>query len=157
DGCTTPAKPAAGAAALGHAGEAIEVLIVSDVVCPWCYVGKRRFEKALKLIGSDVAFRVRWLPFELNPQMPPGGAARAEYRMKKFGSLERSRAMDAQIAQAGAGEGIRFRHDLMKITPNTFNAHRLMFLAGRAGPAVQDALCEVLFRAYFCEGRDVGN
>ena len=152
DGCIPAAQPAP----VKFAGALIvDLSIVSDVVCPWCYIGKRRFEKALGLLGPDFPIRVTWRPFELNPQMPKEGIERHIYRQRKFGSLEYSAQLDAQVASAGAGDGISFRHDLMKRTPNTFDAHRLLWRAHRLG--VQDALAETLFRAYFCEGRDVGD
>ena len=110
--------------------------VISDVICPWCYIGKRRLEKAVALAGGDV--RVRWHPFQLNPQMPKEGMNRKEYRTAKFGSWERSRSLDAQVAAAGAAEGLTFAHDQMERTPNTLDAHRLVWLADTLG--VQDAV-----------------
>jgi len=132
-----------------------QLTIVSDVICPWCFVAKKNLEKALELPGTDFAVNITWRPFELNPGMPKEGLNRREYRSKKFGSWEQSQILDAQVAAAGKLAGITFRHDLMKRTPNTFNAHRLIWLAGEEG--VQDAVVEALFRAYFVEGRDVGD
>ena len=129
--------------------------VVSDVVCPWCYIGKRRLEQAFALMDGASQFRVAWRPFELNPQMPKAGIERREYRMRKFGSWERSLQMDAQLREVGNSVGITFRHDLMKRTPNTFDAHRLIWLAGVLG--AQDAMVETLFRGYFSEGRDIGD
>jgi predicted DsbA family dithiol-disulfide isomerase len=149
--CATPASAPAAAPA---ADQAPELSVVSDAICPWCYVGKRRLEQALALLGGS-PFRIAWRPFELNPQMPKAGIDRREYRMRKFGSWERSLALDAQLAEVGKSVGIPFRYDLMKHTPNTFDAHRLVWLAGQAG--VQDAMVETLFRAYFCEGKDIGD
>ena len=135
------------------AGRGLEV--VSDAICPWCYVGKRRLAKALALLAPEgLTFAVRWLPFQLNPDMPKGGVDRRAYRTRKFGSWERSQALDARVAAVGAGEGLAFRHDLMARTPNTFDAHRLVWLAGREG--TQDAVVDGLFAAYFVEGRDIG-
>src|SRR5436189_221746 len=88
--------------------------IVSDVICPWCFIGKRRFEKALGLLQPDVEIEVHWRPFELNPDMPAEGINRKLYRTRKFGSWERSQALDAQVAQAGAEEGIPFAFDRME-------------------------------------------
>ncbi len=102
-----------------------------------------------------MAVAVRWRPFELNPHMPPEGMDRVAYRSRKFGSWQRSRELDAQVAAVGAQEGIAFRHDLIRRTPNTFQAHRLVWLAEREG--VQDAAVETVFRAYFVEGRDIGD
>jgi predicted DsbA family dithiol-disulfide isomerase len=112
-------------------------------------------EKALALVGAGERISVSWLPFELNPDMPKNGMERREYRLRKFGSWERSLQLDAQLTELGAQEGLSFRYDLMTKTPNTFNAHRLIWLAGREG--AQGALVEALFRAYFTEGRDAGD
>ena len=128
--------------------------VISDVICPWCYIGKRRLEKAVALAGLR-DLRVRWLPFRLNPHMPEGGMDRRAYRTAKFGTWERSLALDAQVAEAGRGEGLDFAFDRIGRTPNTLDAHRLIGLAGREG--VQDAVVEALFRAYFTEGRDIGD
>ena len=153
DGCAIPAGPNADAAAA--ATFAGELSIVSDAICPWCYVGKRRLEQAFALMDGAPRPRVTWRPFELNPQMPKAGIDRREYRMRKFGSWERSLQLDAQLTEVGKSVGITFRYDLMKNTPNTFDAHRLIWLAGQMG--VQDATVETLFRAYFCEGRNIGD
>src|SRR5947209_5080393 len=113
------------------AGRGLEV--VSDAICPWCYVGKRRLAKALTLLAQDgLTFAVRWLPFQLNPDMPKGGIDRRAYRTRKFGSWERSQALDARVAAVGAGEGLAFRHDLMARTPNTFDARWSGWPGGRA-------------------------
>ncbi len=133
----------------------MNVEIVSDVICPWCYIGKRRFEKALALIGDGLDVQVTWRPFQLNPGMPREGMARADYRKAKFGSAERARELDARVAAEGAGEGIAFAFDRMARTPNTLAAHRLIDVAqkeGRAGPVV-----DALFQAYFEEAKDIGD
>ena len=135
--------------------QSILIEIASDVVCPWCYIGKRRLEKALAQIDGEVEARIEWLPFQLNPSMPEGGMARADYRRAKFGSLERGRALDARVAQEGAGEGIAFAFDRMQRTPNTVAAHQLIDLAQAQGKA--DPVVDALFRAYFEEARDIGD
>jgi len=89
----------------------VSVQVISDVICPWCYIGKRRLEKAIATHGGPV--KVRWLPFQLNPQMPEEGISRREYRTKKFGSWQRSQELDAQVAAAGEREGIHFVFDQM--------------------------------------------
>lgn len=132
--------------------------IVSDIICPWCYIAKKQLAAALAL-GFETAqlashFDVTWRPFELNPDMPISGVDRVSYRNQKFGSWERSQALDADVAAAGKRVGINFRHDLMARTPNSFQAHRLILLAGRDDR--QNAVVEALFKAYFTEGRDVG-
>lgn len=133
----------------------LTVEIVSDVICPWCYIGKRRFEKALGLVAGALEVRVVWRPFQLNPKMPREGMPRAEYRKAKFGSVERGRELDARVAAEGAGEGIAFAFDRVQRTPNTLAAHQLIDVAqkqGRGAPVV-----DALFRAYFEEARDVGD
>ena len=129
--------------------------MVSDVICPWCYIGKRRLAKALDLVAGEIEASIEWLPFQLNPDMPPQGVPRAEYRSAKFGSLERSRELDARVAREGAGEGIAFAFDRMQRTPNTTGAHRLIDLAQRQQKA--EPVVDALFRAYFEEARDIGD
>jgi predicted DsbA family dithiol-disulfide isomerase len=136
-------------------GTTLNIQIVSDAICPWCYVAKRNFERAASQLPKDVNVTVQWLPYELNPDMPADGKDRRAYRSAKFGSWERSQALDADVAAAGAQVGLVMRHDLMQRTPNTFRAHRLIWLANQEG--VQDAVVEALFGAYFVEGLDVGN
>jgi len=142
-----------------YTGEAmakpLRIEVASDVICPWCYIGKRRLEKALALVGGEIEVNVAWLPFQLNPGMPPEGVARAEYRRAKFGSLERGKELDARVAREGAGEGIRFAFDRMQRTPNTLQAHRLIDLAQRQDRA--EPVVDALFRAYFEEARDIGD
>jgi predicted DsbA family dithiol-disulfide isomerase len=130
--------------------------VISDAVCPWCFIGKRQMERALALLAPEgLRFEVHWRPYQLNPDMPPGGLPRDEYRKLKFGSLERSRELDARVTAAAAGAGLEFHLDRQKRTPNTLDAHRTIWLAERAG--VQDAVVEALFRAYFIEGSDIGD
>ncbi|MBR0680651.1 DsbA family oxidoreductase [Roseomonas eburnea] len=130
--------------------------IVSDAICPWCWIGKRQLDGALALLREEgMTFEIGWLPYQLNPDMPEGGVDRRAYRTEKFGSWERSQELDAQVAEAGRAAGLSFRHDLMARTPNTIEAHRLIRLAGEAG--VQHAMVERLFRAYFQEGKDIGD
>src|SRR5437764_752281 len=131
----------------------LTVDVISDVICPWCYIGKRRLERAVAAVDEPV--RVRWLPFQLNPTMPRKGISRREYRTKKFGSWEHSQELDARVAAAGEAEGIHFAFDRIERTPNTLDAHRLIWLAEKEG--VQDAVVEALFWAYFTDGRDISN
>ncbi|MCA9142606.1 MAG: DsbA family oxidoreductase [Planctomycetales bacterium] len=130
----------------------LTVDVISDVICPWCYIGRRRLEKAFAAFGKPV--EVRWHPFQMNPTMPKEGISRREYRTKKFGSWERSQELDAHVVSVGKEEGIGFAFDRMERTPNTLDAHRLIWLADRKG--VQDAVVEALFWAYFTEGKDFG-
>jgi|HubBroStandDraft_6_1064221.scaffolds.fasta_scaffold314839_1 predicted DsbA family dithiol-disulfide isomerase len=156
DGCADPVQRIAAGVTQSAAASALELSIVSDAICPWCYIGKRRLEKALVALGPAARVRTVWRPFELNPDMPKDGIERHVYRMHKFGSLERSKALDAQVTEAAEGEGLSFRYDLIQRTPNTFDAHRLLWLAGETGDK-QDALMEAIFRAYFTEGRNIGD
>ena len=133
--------------------ELLKVEVVSDVICPWCYIGKRRFEKALALVEAEV--ELRWLPFQLNPDMPRQGMARAEYRARKFGSIERGRSLDARVAAEGEGEGIAFAFERIERTPNTLAAHRLIEIAQEQGRG--NGVVDALFRAYFEEARDIGD
>jgi predicted DsbA family dithiol-disulfide isomerase len=133
----------------------IELDVVSDVICPWCFVGKRRLEKAIKLLGDSVDVKVTWRPFQLNPWMPKEGFDRQEYRRAKFGSMERSHQLDARLVAVGASEGIEFHLDPITRTPNTLDAHRLIWRAQQHG--LQDAMVEALFQAYFVDGVDIGD
>lgn len=130
--------------------------IVSDAICPWCWIGKAHLDGALDLLRQDgIVFDIGWLPYQLNPEMPAAGVDRRTYRTEKFGSWERSVELDEQVADAGRAAGVEFRHDRMARTPNTIEAHRLIRLAGEAG--MQHQVMERLFRAYFNEGQDIGD
>jgi predicted DsbA family dithiol-disulfide isomerase len=135
--------------------DVLVVEMVSDLICPWCFVAKRRVERAAALLGKKV--EVHWLPFELNADMPVDGLDRRVYRSTKFGSWEQSQRRDAQVAAAGAEVGIAFRHDLMKRTPNTFRGHVLLAAALKQGLELQGKVAERLLHAYFVNGEDVGD
>jgi predicted DsbA family dithiol-disulfide isomerase len=127
--------------------------IVSDAICPWCYIGKRRLEKALQL-APQADLKLGWRPFQLNPEMPREGMDRKDYLRAKFGDASGGKRYDA-IVEAGKSEGIDFQFDKIKRTPNTILAHRLIRFAARHDK--QDALVEALFRAYFTDGKDIGD
>src|SRR5262249_24729858 len=129
--------------------------VVSDVICPWCYIGKRRLGKALAALAGEMSAEVRWLPFQLNPSMPAEGMPRAEYRARKFGSVERARELDARVAKEGMGEGIAFAFERIERTPNTVAAHALVGLAQQQGRG--EAVVDALFRAYFEDAQDIGD
>jgi len=131
----------------------ITVDVISDVICPWCLIGKRRLEKAIVALGGKHEVQVHWHPFQLNPNMPSDGVSRKEYRISKFGSWERSQELDARLVAVGQSEGIHFDFDRIKRTPNTVDAHRLIWLADQNGR--QDAVMEALFLAYFTQGQDI--
>jgi predicted DsbA family dithiol-disulfide isomerase len=154
DGCDLPEITSAELPRSDTVGTRID--IVSDAICPWCYIGKRQLERALASLGNEgLVFSVHWNPFQLNPEMPKEGRDRAAYRAWKFGSAERSREADERVGRAAASVGLAFRPDLMLRTPNTIDAHRLVWFAGQKG--VQDAVMETVFRAYFTLGRDIGD
>ena len=129
------------------------ITIYSDVICPWCYVGKRRLEAALASLDAPVPLQFSWRPFELNPDMPAEGVERKVYRSQKFGEA-RSAQLDAQMTKTGRELGIEFAFDRMQRTPNTRLAHRLIWEADRQER--QDQVVERLFRGYFEEGCDIG-
>jgi len=142
-------------ARLGAVSTPLTIEVVSDVICPWCYIGKRRLGKALAALAGETSAEIRWLPFQLNPTMPAEGIPRAEYRVRKFGSLKRSRELDARVAKEGKSEGITFAFERIQRTPNTVAAHALVGLAQQQGLA--DPVVDALFRAYFEEAQDIGD
>ncbi len=129
--------------------------VVSDVVCPWCYIGKHRLAQALAKLDADLDIEVRWRPFELNPGLPPGGMDRRAYCEAKFGSLEYANQLYANVAANARADGLPIAVERIARTPNTRAAHRLIECAGEHG--CQDALVDALFEAYFVAGRDIGD
>jgi predicted DsbA family dithiol-disulfide isomerase len=127
--------------------------IVSDVICPWCFIGKRRLERALA-IAPQPEIKIGWRPFQLNPDMPPEGMDRKAYLQAKFGDGDGGRRYD-QVRAAGAEEGIDFAFERIKRTPNTLKPHRLIRRAAKAER--QDAMVEALFRGYFLDGEDLSD
>ena len=140
---------------IAQPADGLVVDVTSDLICPWCFVAKRRLEKAASILGKTL--EIRWHPFQLNPEMPVEGVDQRMYRSAKFGSWKQSQRLDAQVSAAGAEVGIRFRHDLMKRTPNTFRGHVLLAAALKDGLQIQNLVAERLFRAYFLNGEDVGD
>lgn len=136
-------------------GERLLIDVTSDIVCPWCFIGKRRLERAGKILGC--AIDIRWHPFQLNPGMPAEGISRREYRTAKFGNWEYSQQLDARVAENGRQAGIEFRHDRMERTPNSFRGHVLLAAALKRGVDVQNRVAERLFTGYFTDGEDVGD
>jgi predicted DsbA family dithiol-disulfide isomerase len=132
----------------------MQIDIISDIVCPWCFIGKRRLEKAL-VMRPEIETEITWRPFQLNPDMPAEGMARADYIATKFGDSGHSRRIHQTIAEAGATVGIDFAFDKIKRSPNTRNAHRLIRYATKQG-AGNDVVTR-LFEGYFLQGRDVGD
>jgi predicted DsbA family dithiol-disulfide isomerase len=133
----------------------ITVDVVSDVVCPWCFIGQKRLDKAIAASGIDV--HVHWRPFQLDPTIPAEGKKRRDYMLEKFGSEERIREIHARIEPLGAAEGISFAFDAIKVAPNTLDAHRVIRWAGAAGEDVQNKLVRKLFQLNFEEGKNLGD
>ena len=138
---------------MSEADEILTIDIVSDVVCPWCYLGEKRLEAALAEAPQPVA--VRWRPYQLDPTIPAGGLDRAEYMAKKFGNTGRLQTAHDNLVRLGAEVGLPFAFDKIKRAPNTLDAHRLIRWANSAG--VQGKVVDRLFKAYFVEGRDIGD
>ena len=133
----------------------IQINVTSDFICPWCYIGEKRLARAIAHLPPGIDVRLQWLPFELNPDMPPGGMDRRTYLSRKFGSWERVQAMQAEIVRAGRDDGATFDYEAIKRTPNTFLAHRVSWLAQREGR--QRDFVEAALQAYFTHGRDIGS
>jgi predicted DsbA family dithiol-disulfide isomerase len=131
----------------------MQVDIFSDPVCPWCFIGKRRLERALAARPQH-GLRVSWRPFQLNPDMALDGMERNNYLARKFGNAEKAAALYDRIDLVGASEGIAFQFAAIRRTPNTVDAHRLARYAHDLG--LQDRIMENLFRGYFLEGADIG-
>lgn len=126
--------------------------VYADVVCPWCYIGEHRLERALTL-RPELRVERRWRPYQLQPGMPAGGITWEEFVRTRFGGAERARGMFAQVAAAGAQDGVRFDWERVATAPNTVDAHRLILWAAEQGR--EWAMADALFRGYFTEGRDL--
>jgi predicted DsbA family dithiol-disulfide isomerase len=138
---------------MSEADEVLTIDVVSDVVCPWCYLGEKRLEAALADESGPVA--VRWRPYQLDPTIPAGGLDRAEYMENKFGKSGRLQSVHDNLTRLGAEVGVPFAFDQIKRSPNTLDAHRLIRWSASAG--LQEKVVDRLFKAYFVEGRDIGD
>ena len=147
----------------------IQLDVVSDVMCPWCYIGKRRLEQALAELdretsgdgdgdggGDGIEVELRWRPFQLDPTLPQEGRDRREYLETKFGGPERANEIYERIRQAGLEEGLEFNFDAIEVSPNTIDAHRVIRWASNEGQEIQDKLVERLFKDFFMEGAHLG-
>ncbi|SEN43443.1 Predicted dithiol-disulfide isomerase, DsbA family [Gemmobacter aquatilis] len=132
----------------------IRLDIFSDPVCPWCYLGKTNLDRALET-HPDHPFVIEWHPFQLSPQTPPEGYDRAEYLLRIFGTQKQTVAAHLRLQELAREAGAEFNFEAIKTTPNTFDAHRLIHWAGLEGQ--QSQVVSALFRAYWREGRDIGN
>jgi len=131
----------------------IKIDVVYDVVCPWCYIGKRRLEKALDQLHDKYDFEIEYQPFELNPDMPKEGVNQKEYLSKKFGGEARYEQITAHTTNTAATEGLQFDFSKQKVSPNTKDAHRIIYLSKQEGRQPQTK--EAFMKAYFEEGIDL--
>ena len=126
--------------------------IVSDIMCPWCFIGKRRLEEALASV-PDIEVDIRWRPFQLDPTLPPEGKDRQAYLNEKFGGSAKAGQIYQRVSEAGASAGITFAFDKIGKAPNTLDAHRLIRWSHSTG--LQDSMVEKLFKMYFVDGADL--
>ncbi len=131
----------------------IKIDIISDVVCPWCYIGKRRMEKAIDTLKHAYNFELEYHPYELNPEAPVEGIDQKEYLTKKFGGEERYNQITKHVSNVAAEEGLHFNFEIQKVSPNTRDAHRIIQLARQEGKQLE--VKEALMKAYFVEGVDL--
>lgn len=134
----------------------ISVDVISDVVCPWCFIGQRRLKKAVSMAG-DIDITVRWRPFQLDPTIPPEGRDRKEYMVAKFGSEEKLKQIHSRLREAALDDEISFALEKIEVSPNTLDAHRVIRWAGGTDLGQQDRVVAGLFSAYFENGRNVGD
>ena len=133
----------------------LRIDIVSDVVCPWCVIGFINLQKAIKELNDQIEFEISWKPYELHPEIPQNGYDKKLYLEQKFGNSYGRQSPYKQIEEIGSSLGFEFNFSKTKRIPNTFNAHRLLWKAGKDG--LQTELSQALFKAYFTDGRDVGS
>lgn len=136
--------------------QSLTIDVISDAVCPWCYIGQKRLDRAVAAV-PEVNVEIRWRPFQLDPTIPAEGRDRKQYMLDKFGSEERLREIHANIEPLGAAEGIDFNFDAITVSPNTLDAHRVLRWAAASGPEVQGRLARRLFQLYFEEGQNIGD
>ncbi len=132
----------------------LQIEVVFDLVCPWCYLGTRRLRRALRA-RPDIVADILWRPVLLNPDIPAAGLPRQDFLTRKFGGEERARRLHATISELGRAEGVPFRFDRILRMPSSLDAHRLVRYAAREGQA--DQMVEALFHGYFAEGLDLGH
>ncbi len=134
--------------------ERVQIDVVSDVVCPWCFIGKRRLEQAFALV-PEIPVDVRWHPFFLNPWVPRDGISREQYLITKFGSVDRYKDIAKRVAAAAAADGLTYNVDRIARQPNTLDCHRLILWAGETGDAAR--MKQRLMELYFTEGADLSD
>ncbi|RLP22807.1 DsbA family protein [Mesorhizobium sp. YM1C-6-2] len=136
--------------------QTLTIDVVSDVVCPWCYLGQKRLDKAIAAV-PDVDISVSWRPFQLDPTIPPEGTDRKAYMKAKFGDEARLRDAHARLEALGKAEGIDYAFDAITVSPNTLDAHRVIRWAGAEGAETQNRLVRDLFKTYFERGENIGD
>ncbi|WP_336056459.1 DsbA family oxidoreductase [Nitratireductor sp. CH_MIT9313-5] len=134
----------------------LSIDVISDVMCPWCFIGQKNLERALEQV-RDIDVAIHWRPYQLDPTLPPEGKDRQTYLEEKFGSRERAQALYDRVREAGRDAGIDFKFDRIEKSPNTLDAHRVIRWAASAGEGVQDKLVRRLFELYFLEGANIGS
>jgi len=134
----------------------ILVDVISDVMCPWCYIGKKNLDAAVAEL-SDFNIEICWRPFQLDPTLPKEGKDRKQYLNEKFGGADGARDIYNRIKSAGSDVGIDFNFGAMKVSPNTLDAHRVIRWAGGQGEEVQEKLVRRLFEVFFREGGNIGD
>lgn len=136
----------------------ISIEVVSDVMCPWCHIGRKRLNDALDELGDEVEATIHWLPYQLDATLPKEGKDRKQYFIDKFGSLDAHEQVYAAIYEAGKTEEIPFRLRDISVSPNTLDAHRLIFWASRDyGTEVQGKLVNILMQFYFEQAKHIGD
>jgi len=137
--------------------ERVTIDIVSDIVCPWCYLGKARLELAVAEVQDEIGVDVNWRPYRLNPDHPPEGVDHHAHLAEKLGGKDAVKRAHDMLTKLGEEVGIRYDFEAIKIGPNTLDAHRLLHWAMMEGREIQDKVATALFRANFEEGRNVGD
>ena len=137
---------------LAPAKARLQIEVVHDLVCPWCYLGIRRLFRTMRR-RPDMLYELTWRPFLLNPDMPRAGMSRADYVIRKFGGEDRARRLYGSITEIGSAEGVAFRFDRIRRTPSSVDAHRLVRYAARYGSGRE--VVEALFAAHFSDGHDI--
>ncbi|MEK1928278.1 MAG: DsbA family protein [Pararhizobium sp.] len=135
----------------------VNIDVVSDVVCPWCYLGKARLDQAIANVADDIYVTVNWRPYQLNPDLPPEGVDHKAHLAAKLGGQAAVDRAHQMLTGLGQQDGIAFDFDAVKISPNTLDAHRLIRWALTDGPEMQSKVTALLFRANFEQGRNVGD
>lgn len=137
--------------------QTLDIDIISDVVCPWCYLGQRRLSLALESLAPEITANITWKPYQLEPNAPSEGLDAFDYLARKIGGAERVRQSHEMLTRMGAEIGLPFAFEKTTVIPNTLDAHRLLAWAGQIDAATQDKVAHALFTANFVEGRNVGD